>query len=402
MKILHIFPPSLKTRFGGQNVTWKYNFNAWDDPSVEHYCLDSSENQVQPATAIFDFDYPSMQFSLDRVDRFLWIFRLFKNLRRHADDYDVIHFHILWWGGLLAARWAKKRNIPTIYESILLDADTPSGILKQSCGKLKVALLRNFSCILAISDFLAQDYLKNGFSQEQVVTLVNSVDTTLFHPLSSDEEKAEIRRRVGLPVDATIIIFVGSIIHRKGVDVLVEAFTQMNKSNHNLYLLLVGPHTKQENPSIDENWINHLQNNLAEANLTSKVNFLGLVSERNHLAELYKASDAFMFPSRKEGLGNVILEAMASGLPVITSDLDVFEGLVQNDVNGLTIPVEDANNLAQAGLELIDNPQRKERYSNKAREDTIGHFSFSVWQAKLIEVYNNLIQRKIDRMAENQ
>lgn len=393
IRVLHIFNPSLKTRFGGQNVTWKYNFNSWDNPGVEHFCLNVESNQVESAIKFFRFEYPSEQPSLiSRVERLLWINKLFRGLRKYSHEYDILHFHVLWWGGLLAAHWAKKRNIPTIYESVLLGADTPGDIKHQQIGNIKVNLLKDFSRILAISDFLAQDYLENGFSQGQVATLMNSVDTTLFHPVSGNEERNALRKQHGLPMNSTILIFVGSIIHRKGVDILIEAFKQMSLSNPDLYLLLVGPNNKQENPSLDENWIRSLQENLKAANLTSKVNFLGLVSDRKPLAELYMASDVFIFPSRKEGLGNVILEAMASGLPVIVSDLEVFEGLIKNDVNGLTVPVEDASALAKAGTDLVYYLDQRERYSNKAREDTLKYFSFPAWQAKLVEIYHSLIR----------
>lgn len=394
MKILHVFPPSLRTRFGGQNVTWKYNFNFWNEPGVEHYCLEVSDNQVLSAKIAFDFDYPCKQSSYTKLNRGIWTIRLINCLKRVAEDYDIIHFHILWWGTLLAVSWARGKNLPTIYESVLLDADTPGNIINERLGKTKVSLLKKSSCILAISDFLAQDYLNNGFSLDQVVTLMNSVDTQLFHPSPTLEEKLELRRKLELPFDATILIFVGSVIHRKGVDVLIDAFIQLSRRIPDLYLVLVGPHTIQENPSLDEKWITLLWKNLADANLTSNVVFLGLISKRQSLADFYRASDIFVFPSRKEGLGNVILEAMASGLPVIVSDLPVFKGLIQNSYNGITVPLEDASATAQAIQELIDDPILAERLGKKAREEAVEQFSFSSWQSRLICIYQGLITEK--------
>ena len=391
LKVLHVFSPSLRTRFGGQNVTWKYNFSFWNEPGVEHYCLEVNDNKVLPAKIAFDFDYPEKQSPFKQWSRGKWTIKLIKNLRRVAKEYDVIHFHILWWGSLLSARWAKRKEIPTVYESVLLDADTPGNILKESFGRKQVSLLKDFSCILAISDYLAQDYLDNGFSKDQVVTLMNSVDTTLFHPLYDSAERAELRERLELPTDATILIFVGSIIHRKGVDVLVEAFKQLSSTLPDTYLLLVGPQTKQENPSLDENWVGSLKENLAEAGLTSNVKFAGLVSDRQILAELYRASDIFVFPSRQEGLGNVILEAMASGLPVIVSDLPVFEGVIQPGVNGVSVPVGKDSVMTQATLDLINNPQLAKKYGYKAREDTVQQFSFSSWQDHLVAIYKKVM-----------
>ena len=400
IRVVHIFAPNFKRRFGGPIFDWKYAFSRWNDPEIEHLVFDYDTKQLGKANDVFDFHFPSSQESVSRIGRAAWTLYLTQNLSRLASDYDMIHFHVLWWGSLIAAGWAKKHSIPTVYQSVLLDSDTPGNIRKERFGKIKVNLLKNFSCILAISDFLAQDYLENGFIKEQVVTLMNSVDTSLFQPLSIDDEKTRLRQRFGLPINSTILIFVGSVIQRKGVDVLVEAFKQVSQNIPDVFLLLVGPHTKHENPSLDENWIVALQNSLAEANLTSRTSFLGLVSDRQVLADLYRASDLFVFPSRVEGLGNVILEAMASGLPVVVSDLPVFEGVIRHNENGVTVPVEDIPATAQAIIKLINAPILAEEYGRKAREDAVQNFSFSSWQSRLVEVYQRLITDKLSNDGE--
>ena len=118
------------------------------------------------------------------------------------------------------------------------------------------------------------------------------------------------------------------------------------------------------------------------------------------MADLYRTSDIFVFPSRVEGLGNVILEAMASGLPVIVSDLPVFEGVIRHNVNGVTVPVEDIPATAQAIMKLINSPILAEEYGRKAREDAVQNFSFSSWQSRLVEVYQRLITDKLSNDGE--
>lgn len=391
IRVLHIFAPNFKHSFGGPIFDWQYAFSRWSDHSVEHFVLENDENKLVDARESFNFKLSSSQVVMTRGKRAIWAFSLIYNLSRFKTDYDIVHFHILWWGSLLAAAWAKWHRIPTIYQSVLLDADTPGNMLNERFGRLKVALLKNFTRILALSDFLAHDYLNNAFSQGQVVTLMNSVDTQIFYPCQTQKEKLLLRQKLGLPIISTILIFVGSIIHRKGVDVLVEAFKQVSQKNPDLFLLLVGPHKIQENPSVDENWIASLQTSLAEANLTSKVIFLGLVSDRQSLSELYRASDVFVFPSRKEGLGNVVLEAMASGLPVVSSDLPVLKNVILHGENGLVFPVGDFTALAVSLQSLLENSELCNQIGRKAQVFVSQQHSFPEWQSKISTIYRDLL-----------
>ena len=128
-----------------------------------------------------------------------------------------------------------------------------------------------------------------------------------------------------MPTDVTILLFVGSVVERKGVDLLVRAFSEVSAECPGLYLLIVGPHTKRENPSLDEEFVHALEARLRKDQLDGQVQFLGLVQDRSVLADLFRSADIFVFPSRREGLGNVVLEAMATRLPVIASQLPVLE-----------------------------------------------------------------------------
>ena len=77
--------------------------------------LDTEKRQILTAVEAFNFDYVQNQQLISRSERAIWIIQLFRCLNQFEAEYDLLHFHILWWGGLLMALWARIKKIPTIY-----------------------------------------------------------------------------------------------------------------------------------------------------------------------------------------------------------------------------------------------------------------------------------------------
>lgn len=385
IRVLHVFSPGFKNRFGGQVAWWKYIFSHWNAPDVAHYILDTENDQLVDSKVAFNFEFPDKSRKTPRWERAFWVYPLFKNLTQHKKEYDILHVHTLWWGGLLIGPWARWKNIPALYESILLDEDTPGGILKEHAGKLKIRMLKKYKAILTISEYLSEDYLKFGFSKKQVFTLMNCVDIELFSPPKDNEEKMALRENYNLPKDATILLFVGAVNQRKGVDVLIRAFIAVcSKKSDPLYLVIIGPNNKHTD------FINELTWQLESNSLSNRVAFTGIVKDKQLLAEMYRAADIFVFPSNKEGLGNVVLEAMASGLPVVVSQLPVLEKFINHGENGLFIPMGDIDALKNAVLTLSNTQSLRIKLSANARKYIQKNHSYSDWQNQIVELYKKL------------
>jgi glycosyltransferase involved in cell wall biosynthesis len=391
IKILHIFAPNYTSRFGGQNIFWKYGFSHWDKQAVEHFVLDYENNRLIGAKEAFNFQYTGTQKLLSKWKRASWVVTLFKNLIKYKNSYDVLHVHVLWWGTILLAPWAKWMRIPALYESILLGDDTPGGISTETLGNLKIKFIKKYKAILAISEFLAKDYRECGFPERQVFTLENCVDMDTFYPVNSVEEKIQLRQKHQLPQNANVLLFVGSVVQRKGVDLLVRAFIDAFSSCPDLYLLIVGPRNKNENPSLDEGFVNDLHQLLDQNKLSARVSFRGLIQDRRDLAEIYRASDLFVFPSRNEGLGNVILEALASKLPVIVSRLPVLEKIIQHEQTGLFVPMNDVDAVRDAIVRLCNTPFLAKSISCEAFNYMEKNHGFFVWQDDLTNIYTHLL-----------
>lgn len=392
IKVLHIFAPNFRQRFGGPIVNWQLYFSKWDDPSIEHLVLDTEAGIILPAKEAFDFDISGPQKVSDRWERWTWAVRLLYGLRKYASSYDLQHFHLIWWGSLLAANWASRRKIPTIYESVLLDSDTPGAIGNERLGRLKLNYLQKFTGILAISEGIAEDYLNHGFSTTQVHMQMNAIDTDLFEPLQDPKAREKFRHDFNLPLDASVLLFTGSLIQRKGVDLLVDAFIEVSQLDTDLFLWLVGPKDRSENPSMDEDFVTSLKQKVMGVGLSERVSFHGMIAERGRLAEAYQAADVFVFPSRKEGLPNVVLEAMACGLPVIVSNLPGLKGVINPNENGFLVPIDDVQVLTKQIEYVTENPVAAEQVGQSAHIYVESRHSFCEWQKAMAGYYHQLLR----------
>lgn len=394
IKVLHVFALGYKDCFGGTTLRWKFNFSNWDDPNVRHYILDTENGLMVPAQDAMNFEYPKVQKGISRWDRGLWIFPLFWYLRKRKHEYDVLHVHVLWWASLLIGLWSKWHNIPSIYESVLFDSDTPSGIYKHKLGSVQINLLKTYQAILAIAENIAKDYREFGFLADQVFTLANCVDVNLFSPIKSVKEREDIRQELDVPSTAVVLVFVGGIVERKGVDVLLRAFIDASYSHPSLYLLLIGSKNKSEYPFIDEDFVNNLTALLRDHDLQDRARLIGLVQNRQKLSKIYRASDIFVFPSRKEGMPNAMLEAMASGLPVIVSNLSVFRKIITHEENGMIVPLDDVTALKNMILSLCDDTPSIQRIGQNARRYIEENHSFGLWQQQIVKLYRNLLEHR--------
>lgn len=395
IRVLHIFSPNFQTRFGGTTFRWRGYFSAWSEEQISHFVLETKSRKLIKANEAFTFAYAKKQSRLSRIKRLTWILVLIFCLNKFKSQYDILHVHVLWWGGLLLAYWAKKKGIPAMYECVLEDSDTPSVIKNEKFGKLKLWLLRKYSAILAISEPLAQDYLNSGFDDSRVFVLSNCLNSETFRPPASQDEKISLRQKYGFNLESIVLLFVGSLIERKGFDILVYAFVKLTKHHKNLVLCVVGPRNKAENPSLDEDYIGKNLDILSQDGLSDRVQLMGLIQDRDLLAEIYRTADLFVFPSRREGLPNVVLEAMASGLPVVVSDLPGLRNVVSPTINGLVIPIGEVEPLVNAIDSLLNDPILASQLGNNAHETILQNHSFSSWQSQLSNIYHILLRERV-------
>jgi glycosyltransferase-like protein len=215
--------------------------------------------------------------------------------------------------------------------------------------------------VLVVSEFwrqlLRQDY---GVASEVVY---NGVDADRFRrldPLS----RSQIRARIGADDETFVFLSVGGVEPRKGSTFLFEALSRLKTATgRRVVLAVMGGHSFQDYADYRERALASLPS--LGLSLDDDVRLLGTVDD-DEVPQWYAAADALAFPSLKEGWGLAVLEAMAAGLPVVTTDLPVFREYLVPDQDALLVPPENPKALAFAMARLVDDEELRRRLIARA------------------------------------
>ncbi len=193
---------------------------------------------------------------------------------------------------------------------------------------------------------------------ESAVLSVYGIHNEIFK-LREAEDKQAFRKKNGVQDGEVVFAFLGSFEYRKGLDMIVEAFTKYGRE-HKWRLWLIGPYRKSESPYVRENEVEELIAPLKS--VEDLVTYWGKVDERGRLAEILAAADVFLFPTRREGFGIAPLEAMSAGLPVIVTRIAGVTDLANlEEETGFYIEMNDQETLEKRLLELSANPDLRQK-----------------------------------------
>ena len=293
-----------------------------------------------------------------------------------AGDPDIAIF-----ARIIAKIYRKK----IITWTTLFGSDDPISVKRRKTGFLRYPSYLLSDAFISISYPITQSFKKARINMRKVFQIPNMVDVEKFRPVS-EEEKIKIRKKLALPIDKFIVISVGAIEYRKGWDVLIKAFKKVKEQGFNVFLLGVGPNRGVPER---ERFYKNICNYIIENKLSKNILFTG---EVKCVEKYMQASDIFVFPSRKEGLPNVVTEAMAVGLPCIVSDLD---GISANDIfeeeeSGIIINSYQSEKYAEFIIKLIRDHTLREKIGRKAREIAVSKFSKEIITNKYIQLFLKL------------
>jgi len=222
---------------------------------------------------------------------------------------------------------------------------------------------------------------RHAYPRRRTRLLGNGVDLGRFRPdVLGAAERADLRRELGARDDQIVVGMVGRLVAEKG---LLELFDAARRLDDRFLVVVVGPDDPEKPDALDRETVRGATEH--------GVRFLGM---RDDVERLYGAMDLFVLPSWREGFPRAAMEAAASGLPVVASDVRGCRQVVDDGVTGLLVPVRDGGALAGAIRTLGDDPDRR-RHMGKAAVDR-AQTSFD--ERRVVEIvldtYRQVAQRK--------
>ncbi|MBN2412544.1 glycosyltransferase family 4 protein [candidate division KSB1 bacterium] len=248
-------------------------------------------------------------------------------------------------------------------------------------NKIQYKLSYNFLAdnIIANSEATKKALLKNAawLNPEKIKVIYNGIDPEPF----TTQPAVNLRKEWSDDPGVKFIGFVGQLDERKGLANLLRAFLKAREKIAKAHLVIAG-----EGPLLDE-----IKTYCAENDLTGKVHLLGFQDKIN---ELMKAFDCLVLPSLWEGFGIVLIEAMAAGKPVITTNVSSMPEIVVNRETGLIVPVNDVQSLTEAILEIMQKPGLARKWGEQGRQRVMEKFTID----RMLDELESLFELSVSKM----
>ncbi|WP_336326815.1 glycosyltransferase [Halovenus sp. HT40] len=273
------------------------------------------------------------------------------------NDFDIIHTHLFRgdvYGSIAGILTSNTPIISTKHNNAPYLESLPYRWLHSLTAAISDE-------IITISDFLKDFHSENTFSREEKFTTIHyGLDLKPFQQVNQDDVR-EIRST--LPDDSQILIgTVCRLVNVKGIDILLDSLPRVIDANPQVHLLIVG-----DGPNREE-----LERQCHTLGLENNVTFAGF---RSDIPELMHAFDLFVLPSRREGFGLVLLEAMAAGTPIVATRTSAIPEVVVDNETGKLATVGDSEDLSEKIISTINNPNTMENMGQAGLERVENSFT---------------------------
>ena len=306
-------------------------------------------------------------------------YKLYRFLK--GEQPSIVHTHTPKAGivGMLAGRLAKVPNrLHTVAGLPLMEA---TGLKKQLLLFIEKLTYRYATKVYPNSKGLYDYILENKLCAAQKLQIIgkgssNGIDTDYFDPnLYSEDFREEFRTSLRIPETDFVFLFVGRIVKDKGMVELVNAFHNISQEHSDTTLLLVGPLEEDLDPLPKETM-----------KIVSENPKIITTGYQNDVRPYFSISEAFTFPSYREGFPNVVMQAGAMEVPAIVSDINGCNEIIEHGENGMIVPVKDADALQKSMEQLLKNPNFCNKLSKKSRQRVVSQYERrEIWEAILKE-----------------
>jgi teichuronic acid biosynthesis glycosyltransferase TuaC len=301
------------------------------------------------------FSLPGLFRHLDGFSAALASRGIVKRLQQ-AGRADLLDVHFAYpdgYAGYLLSKWSGLPFVITL-------RGKEERLQRQEPLRLRMSkALTAATWVIAVSSALRKVGIGLGAKEASSMLIGNGIDLAKFYPLP----RAEMRRELGIAPDAQVLVSVGGVGERKGFHRVIECLPALVKDHPKLLLLIAG------GPSPDGDWTERLKQMIEQHQLQNHVRLLGPLPPEE-LKKPLSAADVFVLATRYEGWANVFLEAMACGLPVVSTQVGGNAEVVCRDDVGTLVPFENQAALTSALHEALNRPWDREVIKAYAADNT--------------------------------
>ena len=296
-------------------------------------------------------------FDLGLIFRLAWLLRKQKA--------DILHTHdnsTLLYGTLAAKLAGVKTLINTEHGGVYFESKRKKLINK--------ALWKLNNKVTCVSQDIENDLIKMGLNRGKTLVIQNGID---LEPFKNEINKPDIRKKLGFNDSDFIVCTVGRLSKEKNHKLFIEMAVAVSAVLNNAKFLIIGDGSLKE----------ELMAYARSRSIAEKIIFAG---QRNDIPELLKATDCFVLTSDYESFGLVLLEAMAAGTPVVTTNAGGIEEIVISGKTGLVVQKNDVQGLSSSIIRLANNPIEREMLAKEASSLVGNRYSID----KMIYAYQEL------------
>lgn len=368
-KVLFVSHVANFIKFNRPYVNW-FREQGWE----VHYAS-LGEEPIDCCHKNFDVCFERSVFHKDNITAY-------KQLKKVIDEgnYDIIHCHTPIGGALtrLAARKARKKGTKVIYTAhgfaFWKGSSKKDWLLYYNAEKF----FAKYTDILVLIN--KEDYetaVSRKFRAKKIYKIDGvGVNTDKFMPASA-AEKAEMRASLGIPADGFLSVYAAEFIPRKNHIFLLEALKKLRSENVNLRFAFLGQGKLME----------EIKAKTDEMGLSEYVQFFGY---RRDAEKFYSAADMVAAPGSQEGLPVHLLEAMASGLPIVATSIRGHVDLIENEKNGMLYNYNDMDAFCEAVKRVVSDSQLCETFGRKNVED-VKKYSVEKAVSNMAEIYKTVM-----------
>lgn len=297
--------------------------------------------------------------------------RLHRNKPLH-----LIDSHFAYPDGYAAGLLAKWVRLPFV---VTLRGTEARLVQIPSIRRLILLTLQRAARVIVVANSLRDAVVAAGADTHKIVRVGNGVDTRRFRQIDRRRARAELK----LPEDAQILVSVGGLVPRKGFHRVLEILPELIKTNPKLHYLVIG------GKSPEGNYEGELREQVERLGLRESVHFLGAMAPDDLHVPL-SAANLFVLSTQNEGWANVFLEAMACGLPILTTLVGGNAEVVENERLGRLVPFDDQEALLRECRTMLDLPFDEAFIRSHAQNN-----DWATRVSKLLAIYREAMDAKV-------